>query len=178
MLRGERVTLRAMRRDDLQRQNAFNNDLEFELLGGGDVPEPQSLERLQAEFDEDAAKGGRDGANFAIEADGQYIGRCGLFNVDEAARTAELGIGIGDRAYWGKGYGREALRLLLTYGFDLRNLRRIWLTVNGNNERAIRSYRAAGFKEEGRQPRHVWSNGKYVDLVYMGISREEFGANE
>ena len=174
MLRGDRITLRAMRRDDLPRQCEFNNDVEFELLGGGDVPEPQSLERLQAEFDEDAGKGGRDGANFAIEADGIYIGRCGLFHVDEAARTAELGIGIGDHAYRGKGYGREALRLLLDYGFRLRNLHRIWLTVNGDNERAIRAYRAVGFAEEGRQPQQVWSNGRYIDLVYMGVSRDNW----
>src|SRR5947209_8702940 len=106
MLRGDRVTLRPTRREDLQRQWEFNNDVEIELLGGGDVPEPQSLERLQAEFDDEVGKGGRDGASFAIEADGLYIGRCGLFHIDEAARSAELGIGIGDHAYLGKGYGR------------------------------------------------------------------------
>jgi RimJ/RimL family protein N-acetyltransferase len=174
MLRGERVTLRAFRREDLQRQCEFNNDLEVELAGGGDMPEPQSLERLQAEFDEEVGKGGRNGPNFAIEADGVFIGSCGLFHIDQTARTAELGIGIGDRAYWSKGYGREALRLLLDYAFRLHNFRRIWLTVNGNNERAIRAYRAVGFTEEGRQPGHVWSNGEYVDLVYMGIDRESF----
>lgn len=174
MLRGERVILRAMRRDDLPRQWEFNNDVEFELLGGGDPPEPQSYERLEASFDEGAARGGRNGPNFAIEADGTYIGSCGLFQFDDAARTAALGIGIGDPRYRGKGYGRDALRLLLDYGFRLRNLRRIWLTVNGDNEHAIRTYRAAGFREEGRQREHVWSNGRYIDLVYMGLLRDEW----
>lgn len=178
MLYGDRVTLRPMRRDDLERQWRFNNDVEFELLGGGDPPYPQSFERLQAEFDEQVSKGGRNGPDFAIEAEGTYIGSCGLFNLDDVAGTAELGIGIGDPAYRGKGYGREALDLLLDYGFRLRNLRRIWLRVNGDNERAIRTYRAAGFAEEGRQRGHVWSNGRYIDLVYMGVLRDEWKRRE
>ena len=56
----------------------------------------------------------------------------------------------------------------------LRNLRRIWLNVNSDNERAVRSYKAVGFVEEGRQRQHVWSNGRYIDLVCMGLLREEW----
>lgn len=174
MLQGKRVLLRAMRRDDLPLLCAFNNDVEVELAGGGDPPTPQSLERLQAEFDAGTSKGGRDGPSFAIEVDGQFIGGCALFQVDEVARTCALGITIGDKSYWGRGYGREAVKLLVDYAFRLRNLRRVWLTVNGNNERAIRAYRTCGFVEEGRQRQHVWSNGEYVDLVYMGLLREEW----
>jgi RimJ/RimL family protein N-acetyltransferase len=174
MLQGERVLLRAMTRDDLPRLCAFNNDVEVELAGGGDPPIPQSLERLQAEFDSEAAKGGRNGPYFAIEADGQLIGQCVLFQFDDVAHTAMLGIAIGDKAYWGRGYGREAIRLLLDYGFRLRNLRRIYLSVNGQNERAIRAYRACGFVEEGRLRQHVWSNGAYDDFVYMGVMRDEW----
>jgi RimJ/RimL family protein N-acetyltransferase len=176
MLKGEKVTLRAMKREDIQRQWAFNNDVEFEILGGGDPWEPQSLARLEADFDQEAQKGGRNGPGFAIEADGKYIGSCGLFNFDTVAQTCELGIGIGDREYQGKGYGRDAVRVLLDYAFRLRNLRKVWLRVNGDNERAIRSYRACGFQEEGRLRQHVWSNGRYIDLVYMGILRDEWKA--
>ena len=174
MLQGEKVLLRALRREDLPRLCVFNNDLEVELAGGGDPPFPQSLERLQAEFDSEAAKGGRNGPAFAIEADGQLIGQCALFQFDEVAHTAMLGIGIGDKSYWGRGYGGEAIRLLLDYAFRLRNLRRVWLSVNSTNERAIRAYRACGFVEEGRLRQHVWSNGAYIDLVYMGLLRTEW----
>ena len=176
MLRGEKVTLRGITRDDLPRLWRFNNDLRFELAGGGDPPMPQALERLQADFDREAAKGGRDGATFAIEADGVCIGVCGLSNFNETARTCELGIGIGDSDYWGRGYGREAVRLLLDYAFRLRNFRRVWLWVHGDNERGIRAYRAAGFVEEGRLREHVWSNGRHVDAVYMGVLRDEWEA--
>lgn len=174
MLKGSKVTLRAISRDDLARLCQFNNDLEVELAGGGDPPLPQSLERLQADFDQQAARGGRDGTSFAIEADGKVIGQCGLFQFDTVARTCALGIAIGDKAYWGRGYGREAVRLLVEYAFQHHNLHKVYLTVNGNNERAIRSYRACGFVEEGRLRQHAWNSGAYIDLVYMGILRDEW----
>ena len=172
MLIGKRLRLRAARREDMEVLCHYNNDVEVELAGGGDPPMPQSLERLLAEFDAEAAKGGRNGASFVIEADEHPIGGCALFQFDETARTAALGITIGDRAYWGKGYGREAVHLLLYYAFRMRNLRRVWRTANGRNERAIRAYRACGFVEEGRQRRHVWSDGAYDDLVYMAVVNE------
>jgi RimJ/RimL family protein N-acetyltransferase len=174
MLHGDKVVLRAIARDDLPRLWQFNNDLEVEVAGGGDPPIPQSLERLLAEFDQDAARGGRDNARFAIEADGIVVGQCGLSAFNETDRTVELGIAIGDKAYWGRGYGRDAVRVLVEYAFRYRNMRKVWLRVWGNNERGIRAYRAAGFVEEGRLRRHVWSAGEYVDLVYMGILREEW----
>ncbi len=177
MLKGEKVVLRAIERSDLKRQWEFNNDVEVELAGGGDPPMPQSLARLEAEFDERARPGGRDGASFAIEADGKYIGQCGLrFEgiVETTAQTCELGIAIGDKDYWGRGCGRDAVRVLLDYAFRLRNCHKVWLRVNGNNERAIRAYRACGFVEEGRLRQHVWGDGQYLDLIYMGILREEW----
>lgn len=176
MLKGTLVTLRAIERDDLPRLLAFNNDIDVELAGGGDPPWPQSFARLAADFDRDAAgggcDGGRGGVNFAIEADGAIIGVCGLRDVDPFGRTAEMGITIGDKAYWGRGFGREAVGLLVDYGFRMLNLRRVFLRVHGGNERAIRAYRACGFAEEGRLRRHVWSNGAYDDLVFMGVFRD------
>ncbi len=177
MLTGEKVRLRALRRDDLETLCEFNNDLEVELAGGGDPPIPQSLERLQAEFDKEVANGGRDGSNFAIEADDRLIGHAGLFNFNETARTCELGITIGDASYWGQGYGSESVKLLLDYAFRLRNIRKVFLTVNGNNARAVRAYQKCGFKEEGRLREQVWSDGRYIDLVYMGVFQKNWLAN-
>jgi RimJ/RimL family protein N-acetyltransferase len=177
MLKSERVTLRAIRREDLQRLWEFNNDPDVEIAGGGDPPMPQSYERLLAEFDASAQKGGRDGTEFAIEADGKFIGQCGLYGFEEFRGTAhgcELGIAIGDKAYWGRGYGREAVALLVDYAFTHWNLERVGLRTNSTNERAIRSYRAVGFVEEGRLRRNAWNNGQYVDVVCMSILREEW----
>ena len=135
---------------------------------------PQSLARIQAEYENDSAKGGRDGARFAIEADKKCIGQCALFNFKETAQTCELGITIGDQAYWARGYGRDAIQSLLDYAFRIRNIRRVLLSVNGNNQRAIKAYKSCGFVEEGCLRAHVWNNGEYVDLVIMGLLREEW----
>ena len=174
MLQGRLVTLRSMTRDDLPQLCAFNNDVEVELAGGGDPPYPQSLERLQAEFEQNVAHGGRDGLNFAIEADGRFIGQCGLFNLNQTAHTCELGITIGDKAYWGQGYGREAITLLLHYAFTHHNFHKVWLQVHASNARARHAYRACGFVEEGQLRAHVWSNGRYDDLILMGRLRTEW----
>jgi RimJ/RimL family protein N-acetyltransferase len=174
MLKGKHVTLRAIEREDLPLLVGFNNDLDVELAGGGDPPMPQSLARLQAEFDESASEGGRDGLTFAIEADNKFIGQCSLFNQNQVAQTAELGIGIGDKEYWGRGYGREAVNLLLEFGFQKHNIRRIFLRVEARNQRAIKAYSACGLIEEGRLREHVWNNGRYDDLIFMGILRKEW----
>lgn len=176
MLKGQKVLLRAMTRADLERLCQFNNDVEVELAGGGDPPLPQSLERLQAEFDADLGRGGRNGTSFAIEVEGLYIGGCALFNFDHVARRCELGITIGDKNYWGQGYGTDTVRVLLDYAFRHHNLHRVYLTVNSTNPRAIGAYRRCGFVEEGRLRAHMWSNGQYIDLVQMGILREEWVA--
>lgn len=174
MLQGDRVTLRALERADLPHLHAMSNNLEVELAGGGDPPMPQSLARVEADFDREAAQGGRDRGFFVIEADGQFIGLVVLHSFDDVAHTALLGIAIGDKAYWGRGYGREAVGLILRYAFRYHNLERVWLRVHARNQRAIRAYQACGFIEEGRLRRHVWSDGAYDDLVMMGILRDEW----
>ncbi len=177
MLKGERLILRAWERDDLPRMHEFSNDLEVELLGGGDAPKPRSREQITARFEE-MMKGDkshhRELGDFIIEADGKVIGHCGLWRFDATAATCALGIGIGDREYWSKHYGREAIGLLLDYAFRVHNLRRVWLDTSSANERALKCYLACGFVEEGRLRRHDWNNGQYVDRVYMGIMREEY----
>jgi RimJ/RimL family protein N-acetyltransferase len=176
MLKGQKVLLRAMTRADLERLWVFNNDVEVEVAGGGDPPLPQSLARLQTDFDANLSKGGRDGTGFAIEADGLFIGQCALFNFDHVAHRCELGITIGDKSYWGRGYGSDAVRVLMDYGFRHHNLQRIYLSVNSTNPRAIGAYRRCGFIEEGRLRDHMWNNGQFIDLVLMGILRVEWQA--
>lgn len=161
-----------MRPDDLERFTEFRNDIEFDLLAGW-LPAPVTLEQITREYEATLALGPDVVTWFAIEANGRFIGQCLLRHFDYAARTAELGISIGDRDFWGRGYGRDAVRILVKYAFRLRNLERVWLTVNASNERAIRSFVAAGFAEEGRLRRHVWLDGGHDDLVYMGTLRED-----
>lgn len=176
MLIGEKVTLRAITREDLPRLCQFQNDLEVELASGGDPPAPHAIERIEAQFNANLERPATEVMQFAIEADGRCIGQCALFNVDQTAHTVETGIIIGDKAYWGKQYGREAVSLLLRYAFQYRNFHKVYLRTNGTNERAIRAYRACGFVEEGRLRQHLFSDGRYIDQVWMGILRHEWEA--
>lgn len=176
MLRGERVTLRPRQRDDLERVFQFTNDPEFKRLIGDWPFEPQSLERLTARFDAGLAEGERDGPRFAIEADGQYIGHAFLYDLEAAIGVCWVSIGVGDTAYQGRGYGREALTLLLDYAYRILTMRRVCLSVAAFNERALRTYRALGFVEEGRLRQHVWIGDRYDDLVNMGLMRDEWQA--
>jgi RimJ/RimL family protein N-acetyltransferase len=170
VLKGDLVTLRPIEAGDYDRLAAFLNDVEVELLAGSEPPRPRSRSAVAKLWDGAADRGD---IVFAIEADGRLIGSCSLGSVDPVSQTAELGIGIGERDYWSRGYGREALRLLVDYGFRLRNLRKIWLSVLDNNPRAIRAYEALGFVEEGRQRAHVWRNGGYVDVLFMGLIKHK-----
>jgi RimJ/RimL family protein N-acetyltransferase len=172
MFKGQRVVLRALTRDDMKRQVDFENEPQNAILDSG-RPRPQTLEDLLAVYDKYAGKEQPNRVDFAIEADGKYIGLCNLRDADLTDRRCELGIAIGDHDYWGKGYGREVIGLLLEYAFRHMNLNRVFLTTNSDNERAIRCYRACGFIEEGRLRQHVWIDGHYVDEIVMGVLRDD-----
>jgi RimJ/RimL family protein N-acetyltransferase len=177
MLNGDRVLLRAVGRKDLETYWRFRNDVEVVLLADEFPPRPRAFEEIEAEW-EDHQRNRGDTLWFAIEADAKFIGQCLLYNLHRTNRTCELGITIGDRDYWSKGYGREVVGLLLDYAFGLLNMNRVWLTVNAGNERAIRCYQACGFLEEGRLREHYWIAGAYDDAIYMGVLRSEWAGRE
>lgn len=173
MLKGDKVILRPMRREYLEKYFEYRNDVELELLSSGESPMPMEFERLQSAFEAHLTRPRSEASWFGIEVQGgKFIGQCLLHNFDYAARTCELGVTIGDRDYTGRGYGRDVVQLLVKYAFRLRNMQKVWLTTNASNERAQRAFAAAGFVEEGRLQRHVWLDGRYDDLVYMGILRD------
>lgn len=114
--------------------------------------------------------------DFAIRtlADDRLIGLIGLYTIFWVHREAFMGINLGERDFWGKGYGTDALRVLLQYAFDELNLGRVSLSVLEGNERAMRSYEKCGFRYEGRE-RQVWAyDGGRWDEIYMGLLREEW----
>jgi RimJ/RimL family protein N-acetyltransferase len=173
MLKGEKVILRALEKSDGDRLQEFVNDFELHLLADDEEYVPRSREQVEKLF-EDLGKNPEEVGPFAIEADGKLIGTCGLHHFDKHSRVCSFGINISDRDYLGKGYGRDAVRVLLEYAFVHRNLHKVWLTTYPDNERAIRSYKALGFVEEGLQKEQVWSQGSYKDWLYMGLLRSDW----
>lgn len=102
------------------------------------------------------------------------IGNCGVFGIEDVNRSAELGIMIGEKSQWNKGYGAEVMTLLLRHGFETLNLNRIFLRVYTENVRAVRSYEKAGFVLEGRMREAVYRHGKYDDMLIMSVLRSEW----
>ena len=104
----------------------------------------------------------------------QVIGSTGLEGNIKFHADAFVGIGIGEPEYWSKGYGTEAMRLILAYAFLELNLHRVSLDVFEYNPRAIRAYEKAGFTHEGRERGRLLREGRRWDLLFMGILREDW----
>jgi RimJ/RimL family protein N-acetyltransferase len=104
----------------------------------------------------------------------ELIGICGLLDVNQINRIAEAGIFIGNKKYWNKGYGTEAMNALLDYAFNLLNLNSIFLRVHSFNQRAIKCYQKCGFKEIGIRREAYIVGGKKYNQLYMDILAREF----
>ncbi len=172
MLKGEKVTLRPVEREDVKRLHELKQDVELVILAYGGYL-PRSLAYFEKQFEQNLEE---EPTWFVIEAEAKVIGDIGLHDIDRRHGTAELGIGIYERDFLGKGYGRDAINVLLEWAFEVQNVRRIWLETSAVNERAIRSYSACGFVEEGRLRQHDFFRGEYVDVVVMGLLRSEWQA--
>ena len=104
----------------------------------------------------------------------KLIGTISLNKIDLVNRVSTLGIFIGDKGYRDKGYGTEAIRLLLDFGFNYLNLNNIKLDLISFNERALKCYKKCGFKEYGRRRQSIFINGEYYDTIEMDILANEF----
>lgn len=109
-----------------------------------------------------------------VTDEGKHIGWVDLKNIDKLNKHAELGIAIGDKNYWGKGYGLAAMKAMLQWGFKDLGLNKIWLRVEIDNEKAIKSYKRMGYVEEGILRQDRWRNGEFVDRLRMSILKAEF----
>ena len=166
------VRLAAPRPEDQALFASWTNDDEYMRLLDDDPVRPQS----EATFGSFGDATRNDDFYFhlrTLEGD-QLIGFVVLFNLKWRNQTAELAIGIGEQAYRGKGYGHDALNLILNYAFAELCLRRVSLTVLDYNARAIRAYERVGFQREGAHRQAVNRNAQYHDLLLYGILREEW----
>lgn len=121
-----------------------------------------------------AKKSGPGNFNIIDLETNELIGSVGLDKIKDVSRSAVLGIFIGNDKYRSNGYGTEAIKLLLEYGFKYLNLHSIKLTVLDVNARAYKCYIKCGFKETGRDREAMYLNGKYHDVINMDILESEF----
>ena len=118
----------------------------------------------------------KEGNIFSIvtQEDDTVIGNCSFFGIDQINRAAEIGIMIGEKEYQNKGYGTEAMNLLLKFGFENRNYNNIYLHVMSFNERGIACYEKVGFKPQGVRREAIIRGQKKYDMIYMDILADEY----
>ena len=166
---GTQVVLRARTEDDFDVLYRLSADLATWEERNSGPPVLLSREAYAAKLAR-VAEEEPDAVAFVVEVDGAAVGTASLFGFDMYARHAEAGINLAADAR-GRGIGTEAIRQLVVFGFERRNLRRIHLQAIASNSAALRAYEKAGFIVEGRLREHAWVRGGYEDIVLMAILR-------
>src|SRR5690625_2159211 len=174
LFESSRLKLRKMTLEDTELYHKWRNDLEVMHFTNPslDVYPMEMTKKFveQVILDSHNAK-----SYLLVEKENeQSIGIVSLTNIDYKNRNAECIIDIGEKDYWGKGFGSEGLMLLLDYAFYEMNLHRVSLRVFSFNERAIRMYTKLGFSQEGNSRQSLFRDGKWHDIVHMGILQSEY----
>lgn len=154
----------------------WQRDSEFVRLADSDPLELSSEKKIRDRAEKRFEKGFQpERYSFSVRslADDTLIGFFGLY-VELIHSEAWVGIGIGERDFWGKSYGTDMMKVCLRYAFSELGVQRVALGLHAYNERALRSYEKAGFRLEGRTRQDVMREGRRTDTLWMGILREEW----
>lgn len=174
LFESSRLKLRKMTTEDTKLYHKWRNDQEV-MHSTNPSLDVYPMETTK-EFVEQVILGSHSAKSYIIvEIENERsIGVVSLTNIDYKNRNAECIIDIGEKDYWGKGYGSEALKLLLDYAFYEMNLHRVSLRVFSFNDRAIRMYTKLGFCQEGNSRQSLFRDGKWHDIIHMGILQNEY----
>lgn len=174
MLKSSRLQFRKMNSEDIPMYHKWRNDMEV-MISTNPLLDVYTLDETK-DFVENIIRQSPSSKSYIIEESETKIaiGITSLINIDTKNQNAECIIDIGEKKHWGKGYGTEALSILLQYAFLELNLHRISLRVFSINEKAIHIYSKLGFVNEGVSRQSLYRNGKWHDIIHMGILKEEF----
>ena len=163
MYEGKLARLRAYRKEDIPIAQKYFNDAEMMMNMAMRIPFPYTLEDEEKWYAGMSAM--KDKYDFAVEAidTGEYIGGCGINELDWKNSFAVVGIAIVNKVYLGRGYGTEAVGMLVDFIFNEMNLNKVCLNVFAFNERAIKCYEKCGFVTEGVLRQQVFKAGRYWD---------------
>ena len=173
ILKGKKVTLRPLSLNDVKNFCEWLDDGEVTtFLTVHEMPKPSIKEEREWIT---KAKSSKTGVHLAIDAvDGQHIGSISLLNINQYHKNAEFGIMIGHKKYWGRGYGTEAIKLMIDYGFKKLKLHKISLNFIAYNARGQKAYQKVGFKNEGKLRENIYRNGHWHDSILMSILQKEY----
>lgn len=170
-IEGEKVYLSPMNLEDIEKYVKWMND--FSTTDGlGSSTRVTTFESERAWLINNMDKKEQQFAIVLKETD-KLIGNCGFVDINHLHQRGEVGLFIGEEENRSKGYGTEALSLLVEYGFNYLNLKNIMLKVFSFNKRAIKSYEKVGFKVFGKRTEVYYLNGKWYDEYFMEILRKE-----
>lgn len=174
LFRGRLVRLCAPRSDDADDLSRWSEDGAYRRLADTDAPRPMPPEHFRER--DDSLGSDPDNFEFRIRtvADDRLLGFVAVVGIEWANRHGWVAIGIGDPEDRRRGYGLEAMALVLRYAFHELGLHRVSLDVIADNRAAIALYERLGFREEGRLRERVLRDGAMSDLVYMGLLRREW----
>jgi len=173
VIRGKKVDLVGLSKEYLPLYLKWFNDPEVtDMLGDTKFPFPEGKER---EWIEQQLTPKEDKRVFTVlTKDGRPIGNAGFNEIDYQNRYAVLGIAIGEKDFWNKGFGKDVTETLMKFAFEELGMHKIELGVHSTNKRAIACYKKCGFVLEGCEREHDFYNGKYIDSYRMGILKKEW----
>ncbi len=167
ILKGKKVILRPIRLTDAERFVKWFNDKEVNKF----LNYRSLTLKAEKKYIKDRLAGKmKDSLHFCVDTlDGTHIGATSFDSISKIYRRATFGIVIGDKKYWNSGYGSEAAKLIIDYGFKKLKFHRIDLDVYSYNPRAIKVYKRLGFKIEGRKIEYTKLGNKFYDALTMSI---------
>jgi RimJ/RimL family protein N-acetyltransferase len=175
LLRGDLVRLTVEDPETLAPlESQWSADSEYSRLLDWDPARRFSVKTVQKWIEKQHENEGTHAFTIRTLADDRIIGGIGLDGIRWTHRDCFVGIGVGEREFWGKGYGTDAMKIILRYAFTELNLERVTLDVFEYNQRGVRSYEKAGFVYEGRQRGLILREGRRWDVLFMGILREDW----
>lgn len=172
MLKGKRVVLRPIEPEHLAAYVRWMADTEVLAYLGPFRPMNSAQEQAWYERQNQDP----DSINFAVEFDDRHIGGAGLHLRDHKSQNAEAGLFVGEKDLWNQGLGQDILTTIVDYGFANLNLHRIYLRVFAENVRGIHAYENVGFVHEGRFREAEWRHGRWHDILFMSILKQEWEA--
>lgn len=178
MMDAEHVRLRKLEKPDLPLLHRWMNDREVMAWARFSPDHMISLSALEKEYEKELAGEDRERATFIVEdkESGRGIGWTTIRTWDRKHVSANVGIGLGEKGFWGRGYGTEAVGLLLEIVFEQQGWHRAELYTLADNRRAIRSAEKCGFRLCGRERESAFYDGTYHDVVEMEQLRSEWDA--
>ena len=173
-LQGNRVRLTALKKKDVSTIVQWHEDIGFLRLLDSNAAVPKSEDEIVSWIDECAKDHTIINLGIRLLEREMLVGTIGIFNIEWSNKVGDIVIGIGDRQNWGKGYGTEALDLIIYYAFNELNFHRLGINVLSYNERAIALYERTGFQREGVMREFGMRDGKRYDLIFYGMLRNEW----